>query len=41
MINTLGEKLENVFFVLDEHGQEIDDLEQRKMIRAAVLENID
>ncbi len=41
MINTLGEKLENVFFVLDENGQEIDDLEQRKLITATVLDNID
>ena len=40
MINTLGEKLENVFFVLDENGQEIDDLKQRKLIRTAVLDNI-
>ncbi len=40
-INTLGEKLENDFFVLDESGQEIDDLEQRKLIRMAVLRNIE
>ncbi len=40
-INTLGEKLENVFFVLDESGQEIDDLEQRKLIRTTVLDNIE
>ena len=40
-IITLGEKIDDVFFVLDEDGQEIDDLLRRNSIKTTLLNNIE